>query len=470
MMALLFCMVHGQVPLNNTVNDSSNVSGKNERYAFIIGEILINGSQKTKPYIIERELSFKKGDTVYMHDLAKAFVRARERLVNTRLFNEVVISLKGFRGLIVDIQIDVKERWYIFPLPYVRPVDRNLTAWAEQHFSLSRLDYGVKYSHYNFTGRNDNVRLWLITGYSKQVEFSYNQPYADKDLKHGFGVGFFYNALKELDAYTIANKQYFLNSDTVQYAGKYLLEQLSFSFRYYYRPGIRTRHFVRFIFNKLSIDSAVTVINSHYFNNDKRTVAYPELSYVMNFNNVDYVPYPLKGFLFETGVLRRGINADMNMSQLYIKTNEGVPVAKRTYFVSQNFGMIRVPFDQPFYNQQFLGYGDFFMRGFEKYVVDGVAGVLARNSLLRELFNFNIPFLRGTTHDWIPIRIYAKTYFDFGYVYNRNFTANSLVNRMLYSGGAGIDIVTFYDFVFRFEYSINQLGEKGLFFHIRNDF
>ena len=110
------------------------------------------------------------------------------------------------------------------------------------------------------------------------------------------------------------------------------------------------------------------------------------------------------------------------------------------------------------------------MHGFEKYVVDGVAGGLARNTLLRELFNFNIPFLRGTTHDRIPFRIYAKTFFDLGYVYNKNFTNNSLVNQMLYSGGAGIDVVTFYDFVFRLEYSINQLGEKGLFFHIRNDF
>ena len=124
-------------------------------------------------------------------------------------------------------------------------------------------------------------------------------------------------------------------------------------------------------------------------------------------------------------------------------------LAKKTYFVSQNYAIIRVPFDQPFYNQQLLGYGDFYMHGFEKYVVDGVAGGLARNTLLRELFNFNIPFLRGTTHDRIPFRIYAKTFFDLGYVYNKNFTNNSLVNQMLYSGGAGIDVVTFYDFVFR---------------------
>lgn len=57
-----------------------------------------------------------------------------------------------------------------------------------------------------------------------------------------------------------------------------------------------------------------------------------------------------------------------------------------------------------------------------------------------------------------------------GYSYNKNFPQNSLVNRMLYTAGAGIDIVTLYDVVFRFEYSCNQLGQKGLFLHFKNDF
>jgi hypothetical protein len=90
---------------------------------------------------------------------------------NTRLFNEVTVSLIGFRGFVADIQITVKERWYIFPLPYIRPVDRNFTAWAETGYSLSRFDYGLKYSQYNFTGRNDNLRVWLITGFSRQIDF-----------------------------------------------------------------------------------------------------------------------------------------------------------------------------------------------------------------------------------------------------------------------------------------------------------
>lgn len=457
-------------PDSSSSKDQTSQLPRNSR-KIVIGEIFISGNKRTRNYIIERELPFKRGDSMYISNLVSAFSFGRSRLIATRLFVDVIISLKNFRGFIADIQIDVKERWYIFPLPYVRPVDRNFAAWAEKNYSLSRLDYGIKYSQYNFTGRNDNLRIWLITGYSQQVELAYDLPFVDKSLKHGFGFGFSYAKLKEIDAYTLYDQQQFISSDTIPYASPYLKEQLTFSLRYYYRPGIKTRHYFRFSINQVNIDSAVTVYNPHYFNFNQTKVFYPELSYTINYNNIDYPPYPLKGFLFEGGALHRGINADMNLWQLYGKTTNAWPVAKKINFVTNNMGIIRAPFNQPFYNSQLFGYGDFYLRGLEKYVVDGVAGLLGRNTLIRELANFNIPFIQSSwSHNKIPVRIFAKTYVDWGYAFNKEFLNNSLVNTFLYSGGFGIDVVTFYDLVFRFEYSFNQFGESGFFFHIRNDF
>ena len=65
----------------------------------MIGEIFIAGNRKTKTYIIERELPFKRGDSVRLAELVKAFEYARDRLINTRLFVDVVISLKRFPGI-----------------------------------------------------------------------------------------------------------------------------------------------------------------------------------------------------------------------------------------------------------------------------------------------------------------------------------------------------------------------------------
>ncbi|MDP4212235.1 MAG: POTRA domain-containing protein [Bacteroidota bacterium] len=471
----LLILFHGRVrafgPSEPTVTcfkDSLPPPATNQ--LFEIGKIFISGNRVTRGYIIEREMPFKSGDSLTLDQITQSFTRMRERLINTRLFNSVQVSLKEFRGYTIDIRIDVKERWYIFPLPYVRPVDRNFTAWADEHYSLKRFDYGLKYSHYNFTGRNDFLRIWLITGYTREVELAYDHPDAGKELKHGFGGGFLYAGLQELNVGTALNKQVFVNRDSLSNAGKFMREQMTFSLRYYYRPGLLTRHFLKLSFNNVRIDSAVLNYNPNYFLNNRRNTFYPEFSYLIRYNNIDYVPYPTRGFFMEGGLLKRGITADMNMWQLNVKTSEAFSIAPRMYFVSENLGLIRVPFKQPFYNEQLLGYNDFYMRGLERYVVDGVACVVARNSILRKLSQFSIPFLRGTSHDLIPFRIYAKAYVDLGYVYNKYDQVNSLVNKALYSGGVGVDVVTFYDFVFRAEFSMNQLGEKGIFFHIRNDF
>ncbi len=437
---------------------------------YIVGNIFIQGNRVTKPFIITRELPFKTGDSITLQQLTQYFSQSREHLINTRLFNDVTISLKEFRGYYVDVNIDVKERWYIFPLPYARPVDRNFTAWAQQGYSLSRFDYGLKYSQYNFTGRNDYLRVWLITGYSREVEMAYDRPNTGKNLVHGFGGGFLLSGQQEINAITQNNQQVFVSRDSIQNAGKYLQTQATISLRYYYRPAIRTRHFFRLSMNQLKIDSSVLVINPNYFLNHRLSLLYPELFYSINYNNVDYVPYPIRGVLFEASILQRGFTADMNMTQLIAKSSEAFSFAPKMYFVTQNFGVLRLPFKQSFFNQQLLGYGDYYMRGLEKYVVDGVGLLLDRNTVMRELAHFSIPFLRGTSHDHIPFRIYVKTYADVGYVFNRYNNLNSLQNTLLYTYGAGFDVVTFYDLVLRLEYSVNQLGEKGLFFHIRNDF
>ncbi|HMI63327.1 MAG TPA: POTRA domain-containing protein [Puia sp.] len=435
-----------------------------------IGNIFIQGNRKTKTYIVERELSFKKGDTVTLSQLVSAFRTAHDRLINTHLFNEVAIYVKDFSGYKVNVEIDVKERWYIFPVPYFKPVDRNFTAWSQKHYSLSRVDYGGKFTHYNFTGRNDNLTAWLITGYARQFELFYNQPYADMSLKHGFGFGFNYIAQKELDVRTINNQQGFINSDTLAYAGRYLSQQLSFSARYFYRPRLKVRHVLNFTMVSTTIDSAVTVWNPHYLDNDKRRIIYPQLTYTLNYTDVDYVSYPLKGIIFETSLTRRGINRDMNLWLLSTRLIRSWPLAKKLWFGIENINVLKGPLSQPFYNQTLIGYGDMYIRGLDRYVIDGTAGGIVRNTLFRELLNFDIPVRNSVSHDHIPFRVYATAFSDYGYAYNRDFTNNSLVNRMLYTGGIGIDIVTFYDLSFKFDYSFNQLGQNGLFLHIRNDF
>ncbi|MEZ5027861.1 MAG: hypothetical protein R2765_03650 [Ferruginibacter sp.] len=118
-----------------------------------------------------------------------------------------------------------------------------------------------------------------------------------------------------------------------------------------------------------------------------------------------------------------------------------------------------------------LGYGENYLRGLEYYVIDGVATALTKYTLKKK--SFLLKCRSGFFQNYlqkIPFTFFAKTYGDSGYVYTKDIYTTRLNNRLLCSGGFGIDILTLYDINLRFEYSFNQLGENGLFLHNQSGF
>ena len=52
----------------------------------------------------------------------------------------------------------------------------------------------------------------------------------------------------------------------------------------------------------------------------------------------------------------------------------------------------------------------------------------------------------------------------------RNAENNNLTNSLLIGRGISLDYVTYYDKLLRIEFSVNHLGEKGVFLHFSNPF
>jgi hypothetical protein len=100
-----------------------------------------------------------------------------------------------------------------------------------------------------------------------------------------------------------------------------------------------------------------------------------------------------------------------------------------------------------------------------------VATALVKSTIKKKLIAFDIPFrLFPKVFTKIPISVFAKSYADVGYAYTKKKYDTYLNNRLLYSGGFGIDILTLYDINLKFEYSFNQLGKNGLFLHNQSGF
>jgi hypothetical protein len=258
------------------------------------------------------------------------------------------------------------------------------------------------------------------------------------------------------------NKQVFFKDQS-----KFIREQFYAGGLYSYREGSIVRHYVRLGVQGESIADTVKRLNPNYLGGSKQRVVYPELRYTYQYFDLNYIPYPTRGTSIEIDFLKRGFGKNVNLTQLQLRFGKYFTLPNKVYISTFAEGNIKLPFDQPFFNQSFLGYNESFMRGLEYYVVDGVAGGYIRNTIGKEIaaVRFNTG-LRSKTYNSIPFRFYIKAYGDAGYVYNKNnIMTNSLNNKLIYSGGIGLDIISIYDIVLRVEYSFNQKGENGLFIH-----
>lgn len=450
------------------VTNSDNKVENQNTAPFIIRNIFIVGNRKTKASIVLREIPFKIGDHFQLQQLVTKFEDARRQLMNTTLFHEVTVALKGFDGYNVDVLVEVKERWYIFPVPYFRMVDRNMNQWLVEHkASLDRVNYGVKLIYNNVTGYNDKLNVWLMSGYTRQVSLSYDRLYFDRQMKWGAKFGFALGKNREVNYNTIDNKEVFLKD-----SNNFIRSFAKSNFELTYRRAVKTRHRFGIAYTQEKVEDTIVKLNPKYFNSGLNKIRYPELYYTMSFHNVDYIPYPLKGFETEIGLSKKGFNHTVNVWELNIITGNYWQILPKTYFSINTAANLKLPFKQPFFNTRLLGYNELAMQGYEYYVIDGVAGGCLKTTLSKELFKFKIPLTltKHQTINAVPFRIYGKIYGNAGYAYNPEPGPNSLTNRMLYSWGAGLDVVTIYDINIRLEWSFNQIGQNGLFLHKKSNF
>jgi outer membrane protein assembly factor BamA len=432
-----------------------------------IRHMTVTGNRKTKDRIIFREVYLEPDSSYPMPFILESIHTGRTNLINTALFVDATVDFKNWFNDSLDIVIDVKERWYWFPFPLFKPIDRNWNVWINQYkVSLDRVNYGIKFLGNNVTGRNDKLNLYLVNGYTKQVAVTYQNPFVGKSLNWGYSTEFSYSKNREINYSTRDNEQIFFKNEK-----DFVRTRVTVGAGLSYKKASTERHTLRLNYTFETVSDTIALLNPKFFGNGKTKTSFPELSYKYQYFKVNYIPYPLTGFKWEFNFMKRGIGGPLDMWLFSLRGGKYWPMPDKFYFALQGDFTVKLPFDQPYYNLPLMGYGDTYLRGMEYYVIDGVASGLIKSTFRKQIFDLNWHTgFKSRTYGEIPFKIFLKTYGDIGYTYNKNnFTRNSLTNRFLYSGGFGIDVVTIYDVVFKLEYSFNLLNERALFVHL-NEF
>ena len=95
---------------------------------FVVSKINFVGNKVTKPSTMYREMLFREGDTICSYDVIK---ESRENLLNCSLFNFVDFDWTDNNDNTKSLTVNVVERWYLWPIPYLAYADRNLRSWYE---------------------------------------------------------------------------------------------------------------------------------------------------------------------------------------------------------------------------------------------------------------------------------------------------------------------------------------------------
>lgn len=426
-----------------------------------ISTIEITGNKKTRDYIVKRELPYKVGDLLSLDSLASLNTVAQQQLFNTALFLETNVMSEPIDSASVKIKIQVKERWYFFPLPYFRWVDRNFSQWwNEQNRSLDRVNYGINLRQGNVTGNNDKLTVGYITGYTHQASVRYQMPFIDKQLKYGLGMGWAQFNQKEINYTTVGNKQVFLKTEDIirkGYRGNINLT---------YRPNLYERHALQVGVGNESISDAAFAIAPNFLPNHKKSYAYLDLNLSYSKVRFDYNAYPTKGASTDIGLFQR-FSKESNLTAFQFRQVVAHPFTPARFIIAESFTTARMMQQSNYSDRKLMGYGLMQMNGLEYYVVDGNAATLFKAAFHQRLGSYNV--INPFTKKFLPSVKYTfwiKAFSHLGYVYSQEKNkANPLANSLLRTAGIGLDVISIYDFVLNMEYSINQLGDKGLYLH-----
>ena len=454
------CICFFTLPIFSQNNDSTN-------YTLRVGDISVSGNKITKKNIITRELPFNSGDTINFNSIDAVALRAQQNIFNTQLFiYDSVRYVMDVNSKTVDFNIKVKERWYIIPAPIFEIQDRNFNQWWKTK-DLFRINYGLALDWTNFTGHRDNLSMIVRRGYSEKYGIAYSLPYINKAQTIGLSASYAYGRNNEVAYKTEDNVLYFHRDYK-----KYMREQHEAKVGVNIRNHLYQRSAVELLYSYIHVNDTIEKLNPDFFGNRRTEVGYFSLQYRYGYDKRDNKPYPLKGWTIDLAIIKDGLNFvyDESLNYMYVtlSARKYTPLSKRFYMANQIKARYINTDYQPYYFNRALGYNNDYIRGYEYFVMDGQNFAFVKNTLRCKLVRQHIVEIKNlkrfSQFTTIPYAVYLTLNGDVGYVQDQFYgKKNSLSNSWQYGYGLGLDFVTYYDLVLRFEYTFNKQKQSGFF-------
>lgn len=439
--------------------------GSDPEGKWVIRSIKITGNEKTREYIILRELTVKAGDSVTHSGLKQALGTSAENLLRLSLFHFVNTEITEIpEKQNFDVTIEVTERWYTWLWPVFEISDRNFNAWMKNG-DLTRLSYGLFFQQENFRGRLEKLHITAKLGYQQQILLLYEKPYLN--LKKTLGAGISLSAGRERET------GYITSSDKLLYyrADEFLRQMIETSAFIRYRPQIHLSHTFSIGLNRYFFSDTLMNLNPGYAGAKIKQTTIPAIGYLLKADYRDNRGYPLKGWYADVLINGFGLlpDSDYNFFTLRTSARLHLPVSTRwnsAFEVAAKFSTSGL---KPWFLNQALGYNRDYIRGYEYNVIDGDNFLLMKSNIRYSLIPekiYTFPGVNFKQFKTIPYALYLGIFADAGAAWPKTDPkTNPLQGKLLGGMGIGLDYVTYYDKVLRAEFSVNREGKAGFFLH-----
>ncbi len=435
----------------------------------VIQKIEFEGNHTTRQHVLLRELAFSAGDTLQLTALSSILERSRENLLNTSLFNFVNVSLTYHEVLpAANVRFTFVERWYVWPFPIFEIAERNLNDWLTNP-TLYKTNYGGFILKENFRGRMEKLSILARAGYRQIYALNYFIPYINHAQRLGLSFTIGYNRQNEIEYLTRDNNQLFYSED-----GGFALRHFYVNTQVHYRRGIHNRHNLTFGFNNIRFADSLLFLNPNFSPSSETSAPFFSLGYEFRHDYRDIRAYPLSGHYFDIRFKRQGLgilrNEKMDITTAETSLRKFWKLNPRWFFATGINAKTSLGNFHPYYMQQGLGFKGDIVRGYENFVIDGQHFAVLKNNFKYALVPSRvnrIGFINNEKFSLIHYALYVNFFTDIGYVKDSFFfNDNFLSNNFLAGFGIGLDLVTYYDKVFRTEFSYNRHGYPSINLHL----
>ena len=416
----------------------------------VVSDIIVTGNDITKKDTITREMSLKKGSRFtlkkYSDDLLNIY--------NLALFTKVDLIPAPSGSNEIAINVDVKERWYILPLP----------SGGIEDGEWKKIWGGLNLRWDNFRGRNESVNFGFRVFYNPSVSLRYFVPWIGKKLHLFAGIGGSWQrnrnqSLNAVGKTSGSNTIKFgdINYDNIQYKAELTIG------RYF---GRHFSVYTDYKFHHLRVTDYAPGRTLSENGVDRYLVIGGGIAY----DTRDIFEYATKGIFLKTNYLRYGfIDKAINFGRFNFENQSFIPIPiKNQYYLtlaSRIYTSLAVGAIIPVYNHEYLGYSEDYIRGWKGQAFEGDDQFSLYNELRipiltpRYIKGSQMPIVQD-----IPViknldirhGLYLTLIYDIGTVWYKHERLSD--KRFISGAGIGINIIAPFGYVLRADW-VFRLGK-----------